>query len=113
MKSIMQNENRGLGMKRDVSLYEMSDFMGYAEPEDIESYFDQYRLAAEKLAGTENWDTAIVYAILEYDVSSEALCSANFMNMAIPYRKYAELVSKLSGNCRLFFLRGRKEFVDE
>lgn len=100
-------------MRSDISLYENSRFIGFVTPETVEEYFDEYYSSAMEAAKKESWDMVILYAILEYDVPFQTFYSADFMTIPIPYGVYTELVSKISSECRLFFIRGRKEFYDE
>lgn len=101
--------DRTLKMRSDINLFENSDYIGFVTPETIEEYFDEYYKSAAEKAKNISWDYVILYAILEYDKANQAMISANFMTLEIPYISYMKIVGKLFNTCRFFFIRGRKE----
>ena len=100
-------------MDTDIYLYENAKYIGFATIDTFEEYFRNYYQDALKAAENESWDMVILYAIIEYDVPSNTIYSADFMKLVMPNYRYVELVSKLSDECRLFFLRGRREIFDD
>lgn len=96
-------------MNYDSDLYIRSEFQGFFPIDVIEAHFTEYRSAAEELSLKLDWDEVLLYAVYQYDPKGNALVSADFMLLRIPYERYAELAEKLSPTCRLFFLRSRQE----
>ena len=113
MKRKPLNKLRTNGMHKDTALYEDQDFAGYVQPETIDEKMAEYHALALKAAENESWNTAVIYAILEYDTESTSLEKAEMMTLCVPYQNYIEMASKLIGSSRLFFLRGRKETFNE
>ena len=105
--------DRTLKMRSDINLFENSDYIGFATPETIEEYFDEYYKSAVEKARNIPWDYVVLYAVLEYDNTNQKIISADFINLEIPYISYIKIVGKLFNTCRFFFIRGRKEYYYE
>ena len=87
----------------NIDLYFNSIYCGFTTIEKIEEHYEEYRLAAIAKAEGIDWNEIILYAIYAYDPKTGGMISADFMLLRMPYSRYAELCSKLSGYCRLFF----------
>lgn len=96
-------------MDYDADLYIHSVFQGFFPLDVIEAHFDEYRSAAEELSHELDWDEVLLYAVYQYEPDGNALLSADFMLLRMPYQKYSELAEKISSTCRLFFFRSRQE----
>ena len=94
-------------MYRDISLYHDQQFVGWYPLETIEDNLAEYRRNAEKLAEEIDWDECVVYSIFRYSGETQAIISADFMLLRMPYRRYLKLFSELSRDCRIFFIRNR------
>lgn len=94
-------------MYRDICLFHDQQFIGWYPLESIEEELEEYRRNAEKLAEEIDWDECIVYGIFRYNGETQAIVSADFMLLRMPYRRYLRLFSELSRDCRIFFIRNR------
>lgn len=97
----------------DINIFENSVFSGFFKSETVDRFFSEYYQLALELTKDVSWDYIILYAIIEYEKYSQKIISANFMTLEIPYGLYIKVVRKLWKNCRLFFVRGRKEYYHE
>lgn len=97
----------------DINLFKNSEFSGFVRHETIEQCFDEYYRKACGLARDVSWDYVVLYAVVEYGAKGRSIVSANFMTLEIPYGLYMCAVKRLYQNCRLFFIRGRKEYYRE
>ncbi len=100
-------------IRRNISLYKNSCFIGYVYINAIESLLIQSKEAARQTADGISWDRVILYAIFDYDPKSQEILSADFMNIVMKYEDYAEFVDKMTNSKRFFFVRGRKEYKYE
>lgn len=105
--------DRTLIKRSEINLFHNSVYAGFVRPETVEKSFNEYYNTAVEMAENVSWDSVILYAILEYDQNHRTIISANFMTLEISYGLYISTVRKLWNNCRLFFVRGRKEYYCE
>ncbi len=105
--------NRTIRKTLDINLFENSEFSGFVRPETIEQCLSEYYHTACKLAKDVSWDYVVLYAVIEYENDGRSIASANFMTLEISYGLYIKAVRKLHEKCRLFFIRGRKEYYYE
>ena len=92
-------------MGNDIDLYINSVYCGFRSIDCIEEYFSDYSRKARKVAETLDWDEIVLYAVYSYDGERQTIISADFMLLRMSYDTYSDLVSKLSNDCRLFFVR--------
>lgn len=97
----------------DINIFENSVFSGFFKYRTLERLFSEYHKSALESAKDVSWDYIILYAVIEYEKGSQKIISTNFMTLEIPYGLYIKAVRKLWKNCRLFFIRGRKEYYNE
>lgn len=91
----------------DIELYIDSVYCGFWGIDKIEEFFSEYQNAALEFSEYIDWDEVILFAILNYDGSTQSLISADFMKIRLNYDRYTELADKLSKDCRLFFVRNQ------
>lgn len=92
-------------MARDIEIYFDSVCCGFRQIYDIEAHFDEYFEKAHAMSEFIDWDEIILFAVYSFNPETETLVSADFMTLRMDYCRYAELCSKLSKNCRLFFVK--------
>lgn len=105
--------SRTLSKCSDINIFENSVFSGFSKSETVERLFSEYYQSALESSKDVSWDYVVLYAIIEYEKDSQKIISVNFMTLEIPYGLYIKTVRKLWINCRLFFVRGRKEYYHE
>lgn len=105
--------NRTLNNCHEINLFKNSVYDGFVRYETIENLFSEYYNKALEEAQHLTWDSIILYGIIEYEENHQNIISANFMILEIPYGLYITAVRKLYKTCRLFFVRGRKEYIYE
>ena len=91
----------------DIDLYINEIYCGFFPLHIIEKNFTNYRMKASEMAKAIDWDEVILYAIFAYNEKSSALISVDLMTMRMTYSRYVRLCSKISKNCRMFFIKGR------
>lgn len=91
----------------DIDLYINSVYCGFFPREVIEERLDEYRSEALSMVEYIDWDEVILYAVLAYDSQTSGFVAADLMLIRVPYSRYVELCKKLSGTCRLLFVRGK------
>lgn len=102
--------NRTLDKCSDINVFKDSGFYGFFRFRTVNKMFGEYYQLAVETAKDVSWDYVVMYAVFEYEKHRQKIISVNFMTLAVPYGMYIKAVRKLcSENCRLFFIRGRKE----
>ena len=76
---------------------------------ETETMFEEHRCAALEMAENIEWDEIILYAIYFYLPDTQTVYSSDFMLLRMSRKKYIELISTLSKNCRLFFVKCRRQ----
>lgn len=99
-------------IRNDIYLYLDSRYAGFQCFETIEEYLAEYQQTASEKAKLTDWDSIVLYAVLEYGQEDERLLSANFVMLEIPYNDYVEFVQKLMNKTRFLFFRGRKGYYE-
>lgn len=89
----------------DIELYIDSKYCGFCPVETIKSYTLEYFRRAKTAAESIDDDEVVIYAIFSYERKNQRFCSADFMTLALPYKRYIKLCSAISGNNRIFFTR--------
>lgn len=85
-----------------IDIYKNSKYCGFTDIAQVNCYLDEYEKKASDMLHYLDWDEVVLYAVYSY-TDEQALISADFMLLRLSYPRYAELASKLSKNCRLFF----------
>lgn len=96
-------------MRRDIDIYINSRHCGFFDISGVEEYLTEYEKNAFEMAKKVSWNYIVLYAFFEYDNNSEAILSADFMLLEMPFEEYASLAERLCESSRFFFIRGRKE----
>ncbi|MBR2283442.1 MAG: hypothetical protein IJ874_03340 [Ruminococcus sp.] len=99
-------------MYNDITVYKNSLMLGFFPEDLVEDMLYEYRYSALRLAEHIEWDEIILYAICQYIPETQTTLSADLMLLRMPYRRYLELYSELSKDCRLFFVRSREDGQD-
>ena len=98
-------------MYNDIVVYKNSRLLGLFPEKLVEDMLYEYRYSALQMAQHIEWDEIILYAICQYIPETQTTLSADLMLLRMPYRRYLEMYSTLSKDCRLFFVRSLDLFL--